>query len=154
MTNWSPHVYGGPSSSGYEETLFAENGVYVTTARLVVGTVVYPIGRIAAVIPFYERAKRGVAFACFAFAAACFSFFYSYHFHHGFELSRLGDWLGDLGPGLSAAGIGTVAWITIKPKYGLRILMAGGVSIRAIVTSDQRFVERVHMALNAALARQ
>lgn len=147
MTNWGPPTYREPTSSGYgeEQTLFAENGVYVTTARFVVGTVVFPIRGLTAVIPFCERPKRGVAFTCFGIAA--FLFFAAL----GHPTAPISG--GAFTIGLCLAGVGTFAWVSLKPRYGLRILTAS-TSVPAILTPDHSFVERVHVALNQALARR
>jgi hypothetical protein len=111
-----------------EQPLLAERGVQVTTARFIVGGTTYPISGIVAVSPFSEP-PNWVSIVIWGL------------------FGLLTIWFG-----VGVVPLGYALWILIKGgQYGVAIQTASG-NVRALVSKDAAFAQRVAMALNNALA--
>lgn len=132
-----PQMGWGPSQ---EATLYQDaGGVIVTSARLVVGSTVYPVRGLTAVQYVELPKSHGASKVLALFGIFCFIV--------NASQAPVG------GAILAAIFMGLAVAIAVRkqPELAIRILTAGG-QIDAVVTKDRHRADQIVAALNRAVA--
>jgi type IV secretory pathway TrbD component len=139
--------------AGGEVSLFAAQGIQVTSARLVCGPQTYPIAAITSVNVFMappenSSAKVGIGLCVFGFLAAL-------------TFGTCGNMVDMRGATGTAVFLSVVAAVVMalcirsivasKPTYGVQI-WTSGMNVRAMHTPDPSLANGVAGAINQALA--
>lgn len=129
--------WGGPPQ---ETTLYQDAaGVTVTSARLVVGSTVYPVRGLTAVQYVELPKSHGASKALALFGVFCFIVNASNAPAGGAILAAF------------FVGLAVVIAVRKQPELAIRILTAGG-QIDAVVTKDRARADQIIAALNRAVA--
>lgn len=120
-----------------EVPIYSDGQVTVTTARFVVGPMLYPIRGITAVQPVLIPADRGASVVVGLGGAVMMLL--------GFSTDSPGVGVVGVVLVLVAAGL----WMAAKPKYIVRVWTAGG-QVDAVWSEDQARMQQIVAALHRA----
>lgn len=125
-----------------EQPLYADAQVTVTSARFVVGSMLYPVRGLTAVQPIVIPPNRQPAHWCFALSACAFLLAYLARENHAVA--------GTFGlGGLCGIALGAALWTMAKPLYVVRVWTAGG-QVDAVQSADAQRIQRIVLALHRA----
>jgi hypothetical protein len=137
----------GPAQHGYppaerfraEQTLLAERGCVVSSARFVVFGTTYPIAGLSSVRAMVCPVDRSGTIRLILVGAALLL------------LSSFSAVLGALG--LLLVAFGLYRWSKARPVFGVRIATAG-CEVDALWSQDRDFIDRVTAALNQGIIQR
>ncbi len=121
-----------------ETNFFNERDIFVSNARIVVGSTTYPLGHVTSVTPFTIPPKRTWPIVCVVAGAIMLV-----------GALRTTDG-GAIATGLLFVAGGALALVIRKPKHGVYITTSAG-RVELLATNDIQFAQRLSGALGQAM---